>query len=156
MRSTDLAYSMLLAGSVRRTWRDCRGVPDRREHRQAAEGPAADLEGHSAAAELGEPGRLRAAPLCRCVKFGSGKIGVLAVTYVIVPKPSRMYQIRGSESSEVAMKDHLADLDKIDEAHMTYDLSDEALEAAARVDGGRAITIGACATASTSWYCLPY
>ena len=67
-----------------------------------------------------------------------------------------MYQIQGSEFLEVAMKDHVADLDKIDEPVMTYDLSDEVLEAAARVDGGRAITIGACATASTSWYCLPY
>jgi dienelactone hydrolase len=54
------------------------------------------------------------------------------------------------------MKDNIADLGKNDEPLMTYDLSDEALEAAARVDGVRAVTIGYCATASTSWYCLPY
>ena len=54
------------------------------------------------------------------------------------------------------MKDDVADLDKIDEPLMTYDLSDEVLEAAARVDGVRAMTVGYCATASTSWYCLPY
>jgi hypothetical protein len=51
------------------------------------------------------------------------------------------------------MNDGVADLDKIDESLMTCDLADEALEAAARVDGVRAITY--CATASTSWYCLP-
>lgn len=44
----------------------------------------------------------------------------------------------------------IGDLDKIDEALMTYDLSDEALEAAARVDGRLAITIGYCATASSA------
>jgi hypothetical protein len=49
------------------------------------------------------------------------------------------------------MKDDAADLDKID-----YDLSDEALEAAARVDGGLAVTIGYCATAASAWYCLPF
>ena len=54
------------------------------------------------------------------------------------------------------MKDDAADLDKIDDALMNYDRSDEALEAAARVDGGRAITFGACATASPSWYCMPF
>ena len=54
------------------------------------------------------------------------------------------------------MKDNVAGLDKIDEPLMTFDFSDEALEAAARVDGVRAVTIGYCATASTSWYCLPY
>jgi dienelactone hydrolase len=54
------------------------------------------------------------------------------------------------------MKDGVADVDKIDEPFLTCDLSDEALEAAARVDGVRAITVGYCATASTSWYCLPY
>ena len=54
------------------------------------------------------------------------------------------------------MKDDIGYLDKSDEALMTYDLSDEALEAAARVDGGRAITFGACATASPSWYCMPF
>ena len=54
------------------------------------------------------------------------------------------------------MQDAVADLDIIDESLMTCDLADEALEAAARVDGGPAITIGYCATASTSWYCLPY
>ncbi len=53
------------------------------------------------------------------------------------------------------MNDGVADLDKIDESLMTYDLADEALEAAARVGGVRAATIGYCATASTSWYCLP-
>jgi hypothetical protein len=62
----------------------------------------------------------------------------------------------GSKSSEVAMKDDAADLDQTDEAHMTYDLPDEALEAAARVDGWLAITVGYCATASNAWYCLPY
>ena len=36
----------------------------------------------------------------------------------------------------------LADLDKIDEALMTNDFSDEVLEAVARVDGRPAITIG--------------
>ena len=54
------------------------------------------------------------------------------------------------------MTDYSGDLDKIDEALITDDLSDEVLEAVARVDGGRAITFGYCATASTSWYCLPY
>jgi hypothetical protein len=39
------------------------------------------------------------------------------------------------------MKDGIADLDKIDEPVMTCDLADEVLEAAARVDGVRAITI---------------
>jgi dienelactone hydrolase len=48
------------------------------------------------------------------------------------------------------------DLDQIDEAIPTCDLSDEALEAAARVDGVQAITVGYCATAGTVWYCLPY
>jgi hypothetical protein len=54
------------------------------------------------------------------------------------------------------MKNDPADLHQIDEALMTHDHSDEALEAAARVDGGRAITVGYCATASNAWYCLPY
>jgi hypothetical protein len=54
------------------------------------------------------------------------------------------------------MKNDVANLDKIDEPLMTYDLSDEVLEAAARVDGERAITFAYCATASSSWYCLPY
>jgi dienelactone hydrolase len=54
------------------------------------------------------------------------------------------------------MTDDIGDLDKIDEALVTYDLSDEALEAAARVDGRPAITVGYCATASSAWYCLPY
>jgi hypothetical protein len=54
------------------------------------------------------------------------------------------------------MKDDAADLDRIDQGLMTYDLSDETLEAAARVDGGPAITVGYCATASSAWYCLPY
>ena len=54
------------------------------------------------------------------------------------------------------MTDYSSDLDKIDEGLMTYDLSDEVLEAAAHVDGLQAVTIGYCATASTSWYCLPY
>jgi hypothetical protein len=35
-----------------------RGIPYRGEHRQAAERAAADLEGHSAAAKYGQPGRL--------------------------------------------------------------------------------------------------
>jgi hypothetical protein len=34
-----------------------RGIPDRSQHRQAAERAAADIEGHSTAAELGKPGR---------------------------------------------------------------------------------------------------
>jgi dienelactone hydrolase len=54
------------------------------------------------------------------------------------------------------MTHDVAGLDQIDEALMTCDLADEALEAAARVEGVRAVTIGYCATASTSWYCLPY
>ena len=54
------------------------------------------------------------------------------------------------------MKVDAADVDKIDEALMTYDLSDEVLEAAAGVDGVRAVTFGYCATASTSWYCMPF
>jgi hypothetical protein len=54
------------------------------------------------------------------------------------------------------MKDGVPDLDRIDEPLMTHDLADEALEAAARVDGVRAITVGYCATASASWYCLPF
>ena len=33
------------------------------------------------------------------------------------------------------MKDGVADLDKIDDPLMTFDLADEVLEAAARVDG---------------------
>jgi hypothetical protein len=42
----------------------------------------------------------------------------------------------------------LADLYKIDEALMTTnDFSDEVLEAVARVEGGRAITVG---------YCMPF
>ena len=83
-------------------------------------------------------------------------LSVRRVTQVIVPKPSEMYQIKGSGPSEVAMKGVAADLDKIDEALVTYDLPDEALEAAARVDGRPAITAGYCATASNAWYCLPY
>jgi dienelactone hydrolase len=54
------------------------------------------------------------------------------------------------------MQDDTGDFDNVDEALMTYDLSDEVLEAAAGVDGVRAVTFGYCATASTSWYCLPY
>jgi hypothetical protein len=54
------------------------------------------------------------------------------------------------------MKNDHADLDQIDDALMTYDLSDDALEAAARVDGGRAIAVGYCATASNAWYCMPF
>jgi dienelactone hydrolase len=73
-----------------------------------------------------------------------------------MPKPPKMQQIRGPEASEVAMKNDPADLDRIDEAVMTCDLSDEALEAAARVDGGRAMTVGYCATASNAWYCMPF
>ena len=53
------------------------------------------------------------------------------------------------------MKNDPADFDQIDEALMTCDLSDEALEAAARVDGGKAMTVGYCATASHAWYCMP-
>ena len=54
------------------------------------------------------------------------------------------------------MKNYPADLSEIDETLITYDLSDEILEAAARVDGWPAITVGYCATASNAWYCLPY
>jgi dienelactone hydrolase len=54
------------------------------------------------------------------------------------------------------MKDHAADLDKTDQALVTNDFSDEALEAAARVDGGRAMTVGYCATAANAWYCMPF
>jgi len=55
------------------------------------------------------------------------------------------------------MNDDAAVLDKIDEAFLTpNNFSDEVMEAAARVDGARAITVGYCATASTSWYCPPY
>jgi hypothetical protein len=54
------------------------------------------------------------------------------------------------------MTDHIGDLDKIDEGIMTYDLSDEVLEAAARADGVQAVTIGYCATAASAWYCLPF
>jgi len=54
------------------------------------------------------------------------------------------------------MKDDAADLDTIDLALMTYDLSDEALEAVARVDGVQAVTVGYCATASNAWYCMPF
>jgi hypothetical protein len=53
------------------------------------------------------------------------------------------------------MTDDIGDLDKIDDALMTY-VSDEALEAAARVDGVQAVTVGYCTTAGTSWYCLPF
>jgi hypothetical protein len=54
------------------------------------------------------------------------------------------------------MKDGVDGLDKFDEALMTCDLADEVLEAAAGVDGLRAVTVGYCATASSSWYCLPF
>ncbi len=54
------------------------------------------------------------------------------------------------------MTDDIGDLDKIDEALMTYDRSDEALEAAARVGDARAMTVGYCATAASAWYCLPF
>jgi hypothetical protein len=51
------------------------------------------------------------------------------------------------------MKDDTSD---IDEALITHDISDEALEVAARVDGVQAVTIGYCATAASAWYCLPF
>jgi hypothetical protein len=54
------------------------------------------------------------------------------------------------------MKNDPANLYHIDEALMTCDLSDESLEALARVDGRLAITVGYCATASSAWYCLPF
>jgi dienelactone hydrolase len=54
------------------------------------------------------------------------------------------------------MKDNIGDLDTIDEALMTCVFFDEALEAAARVDGARAMTVGYCATAANAWYCLPF
>jgi hypothetical protein len=53
------------------------------------------------------------------------------------------------------MNDDAADLDQIDDL-MTNDLSDEVLEAAARVDGGRAITFVYCTTAASAWYCMPF
>lgn len=59
----------------------------------------------------------------------------------------------GSESLEVAMKNDAADLDKIDDVLMTTNFSDEVLEAAARVDSGRAVTLGYC---TTRWYCMPF
>jgi hypothetical protein len=62
---------------------------------------------------------------------------------------------RGSNLWSSAMMDDIGDLDKIDDALMTY-VSDEALEAAARVDGIQAVTVGYCTTAGTSWYCLPF
>jgi dienelactone hydrolase len=73
-----------------------------------------------------------------------------------VPEAVQDVPIRESGSSEVAVKDDAADLDKIDQALMAYDLSDDALEAAASIDGGRAITVGYCATAGSAWYCLPF
>jgi hypothetical protein len=54
------------------------------------------------------------------------------------------------------MTDDIGDLNKIDKALVTHDFSDEALEAAAGVDGVQAMTIGYCATAGSAWYCLPY
>jgi dienelactone hydrolase len=53
------------------------------------------------------------------------------------------------------MTEDIGDLDKIDDAFMTY-VSDETLEVAARLDGVQAITVGYCATAGTAWYCLPF
>jgi hypothetical protein len=55
-----------------------------------------------------------------------------------------------------AMMDDTGDFAKIDEDLVTYDLSDETLEAAAGVDDGRAITFVYCATAASAWYCLPF
>lgn len=52
------------------------------------------------------------------------------------------------------MMTDIGDLEKIDEALRICDLPDEALEAAARIDGVQAVTIGHCAT-GTVWYCLP-
>jgi hypothetical protein len=55
------------------------------------------------------------------------------------------------------MKDDIGDLYKIDEVLMTTnDFFDEVLEAIARVEGGRAITVGYCATAASAWYCMPF
>jgi hypothetical protein len=53
------------------------------------------------------------------------------------------------------MKNDPADL-QVDESLMTYDFSDETLEAAARLGGVQAVTVGYCATAGTAWYCLPF
>jgi hypothetical protein len=53
------------------------------------------------------------------------------------------------------MTEDFGDLDKIDDAFTTH-VSDETLEAAARLDGVQAITVGYCATAGTAWYCLPF
>jgi hypothetical protein len=55
------------------------------------------------------------------------------------------------------MNDGAADQDTIDQALMTTnDFSDEALETAARIDGGPAMTVGYCASASSAWYCMPF
>jgi hypothetical protein len=48
------------------------------------------------------------------------------------------------------MANDTGDFDKIDEALVTHDLSDEALEAAAGVNCGRAITLAYC---TNYWYC---
>ena len=53
------------------------------------------------------------------------------------------------------MMHDIGDLDKIDDAFTIY-VSDETLEAAARLDGVQAVTVGYCATAGTAWYCLPF
>ena len=53
------------------------------------------------------------------------------------------------------MTDDIEDLDKIDDALTIY-VSDETLEAAARLGGVQAVTVGYCATAGTAWYCLPF
>lgn len=52
------------------------------------------------------------------------------------------------------MKDDATDLDENDETFKTANVfSDEVLEAAARVDGGQAVTVGYC---TTVWYCMPF
>ena len=94
----------------------------------------------------------KGAPLLAPAQIGISRcdVGHSAEAFADVPNE------RARDLLEVAMKDGVAGLDKIDEALMTCDLADEVLEAAARVDGVRAITYGYCATASTSWACLPY
>jgi hypothetical protein len=64
MRSISASFMLLLISPPAYLYANCdRGapryrvsVPYRGEHRQAAERAAADVEGHPAAAELGEPG----------------------------------------------------------------------------------------------------
>jgi dienelactone hydrolase len=54
------------------------------------------------------------------------------------------------------MTDDIGDLDDGAALTTATDFRDEELEAAARLDGARAMTVGYCATGSTAWYCLPF